>query len=190
MPQPPAIPRLNALALAELRTATARYHQDGNAARWETSLQKTLARAHQAAYLMGSAERLGVRPDSPLLNPRNLSRVERGEIQAIVQTQVDFLARFVDIAPDLSEAAIDARTDLYALAPKQTYWTGWAGEDLDCVPGSCPDCYSRCRCSLSREDDGIHWECAEDDRSCDGCVERGNTWPLADQLVTSDESAE
>jgi hypothetical protein len=178
MPQPPAIPRLNALALSEIRAATARYHASGDAERWEQSVAKTLAKAHQAAYLLGAAERLGVPIDSPLLNARNLSKAERAELTGIVQTQVDYLARFVDTADDLSAAAIDARADLYALAPKQTYWTGWAGEDLPCTPGSCPDCLSNCRCALSREADGIHWLCAEDDRSCAGCVDRANTWPL------------
>lgn len=178
MPTPLAIPRLNALALSEIRATTQRYHRDGDAERWERGMQKTLAKAHQAAYLLGASERLGVKLDSPLLNPRNLSRVERGELTAIVQTQVDFLARFVDVADDLSEAAINARADLYALAPKQTYWTGWAGEALECTPGSCPDCLSNCRCGLERQDDGIHWICAEDDRSCAGCLDRANTWPL------------
>lgn len=182
MTQPPAIPRLNALALSEIRTATARYHQDGNAERWELSAAKTLAKAHQAAYLLGVAERLGVPLGSPLLNARNLSRVERDELKGIVQSQVEYLAHFVDVADDLSEAAINARADLYALAPKQTYWQGWAGEDLPCTPGSCPDCLSNCRCALAREADGIHWICAEDDRSCAGCLERANTWPLVTEV--------
>ena len=185
--QPPAIPRLNALALTKIRNATARYHQDGDTERWEQSVAKTLAKAHQAAYLLGVAERLGVPVGSSLLNARNLSRAERDELKGIVQTQVDFLARFVDVADDLSEAAISARADLYALAPKQTYWTGWAGEDLECTPGSCPDCLSNCRCSLERKEDGIHWICAEDDRSCGGCLERANTWPLADEADQSQQ---
>lgn len=182
MPTPPAIPRLNALALAEIRAVTARYHQDGDAEHWEQSVARTLAKAHQAAYLLGVAERLGVKVDSPLLNARNLSRAERDELKRIVQAQVDFLARFVDVVDDLSEVAINARADLYALAPKQSYWTGWAGEALECVPGSCPDCLSNCRCGLERQSDGIHWICAEDDRSCGGCLERANTWPLVTEL--------
>jgi hypothetical protein len=88
MPQPPAIPRLNALALAEIRAATARYHQDGDAERWEQAVAKTLAKAHQAAYLLGVAERLGVPLDSPLLNARNLSRAERAELTGIVQRRL------------------------------------------------------------------------------------------------------
>lgn len=179
MPTPPAIPRLNALALSEIRATTQRYHRDGDAERWERGMQKTLARAHQAAYLLGAAERLGVTPDSPLLNPRNLSRVERGELTAIVQTQVDFLSRFVDVADDLSEAAINARADLYALAPKGTYWTGWAGEDIGCVPGGCEECYGRCRCTLRRESDGIYWDCLDDPASCGACSERGAMQPYA-----------
>lgn len=179
MPQPPAIPRLNALTLAEIRAATARYHQDGDAARWELSVARTLAKAHQAAYLLGLAERLGVPLDSKLLNARNLSRVERDELKVIVQKQIDYLARFVDVADDLSEAAINARADLYALAPKQTYWTGWAGEDLECVPGSCPECYSNCRCSLRREDDGIYWDATNDRNTCQSCADRGAMQPYA-----------
>lgn len=179
MPTPPAIPRLNALTLDAIRTATQRYHQDGDAARWERDVAKTLAKAHQAAFLLGISERLGVPLDSPLLNARNLSKVERAQLTAIVQTQVNFLGRFVDVAPDLSEQAIDARSDMYALAPKQTYWTGWAGEDLECYPGGCEECYGKCRCNLRREGGDIYWDCLDDAASCGSCAERGAMQPYS-----------
>jgi len=184
MPTPPAIPRLSALALTEIRAATARYHSDGDAARWELSVARTLAKSHQAAYIAGVAERdFGGKARavlSRIVGKWALSRDDRAALANIVQTQIDYLARFVDVADDLSAAAINARADLYALTPKQSYWTGWAGEELECVPGSCEQCFGNCRCSLDRQDDGIHWICAEDDRSCPGCVERATTWPLAD----------
>lgn len=179
MTNPPAIPRLSALTLTEIRAATQRYHQDNDAARWELSVARTLAKAHQAAYLLGVAERLGIPVGGALLNARNLSKAERAELKAIVQAQVDFLSRFVDVADTLSEAAINARADLYALAPKQSYWTGWAGEDLECYPGGCGECFGSCRCSLRREDDGIYWDATNDARVCASCAERGAMQPYS-----------
>lgn len=173
------IPKLNALALAEIDRVTERYLKDQDVDRWERDAAKVIARAHQAGYLLGLSERLGVPVDSPLLNNRNLSRAEREELKLIVQTQLNFLSRFADVVGDLSDSQVLARAQLYALAPKQTYWTGWAGEPLDCVPGGCEECYGNCRCTLRRESNGIHWDCAEDDRSCTACVNRGNTWPIS-----------
>lgn len=176
--QPPEIARLNALALDEIREATDRYLQDGDDGRWESSLARTIAKSHQAAYLLGASDRLGVPLDSPLLNPRNLSRAEREQIKSIVQDQVGFLKRFIDVAGDLSDDQVLARSDLYALAPKQTYWTGWADRTLDCVPGGCEECFGNCRCYLTREADGTHWICVDDHHSCGSCRDRAATWPL------------
>ena len=191
MSGPPAIPKLSALALAEIRAATARLQQDGDLDRWESTIQKTLAKAHQAAYLLGAAERLGVPVDSPLLNARNLSRAERAELKDIVAEQIDYLRRFVDVAGDLSDAQIGARADMYALAPKQSYWRAWAGgEDLDCLPGQCEECYSNCRCSLDRQPDGIYWNCTDDAHSCASCRERGAQRPYVVLTPDVDEEIE
>lgn len=189
--QPQSVVRLNALALAEIEKATERYLVDNDPVRWERSVAQTLAKAHQAAYLVGASERLGVPVDSPLLNSRNLSRAEREELNQIVQTQIDFLTRFVDVADGLSPDQISNRASLYALAPKQTYWQGWAGEELECLPGGCEECFGNCRCTLSREPDGVHWLCADDDRSCSACSTRGATWPLdggSDSLSGADDN--
>ena len=179
MKQPASIPRLNALTLAEIQKWTAKYHANGDTEAWERSIQKTLAKAHQAAYMLGAAERLKVPINSPLLNARNLSRYERDQLKSIVSTQLDFLSRFVDVSGGLSPEAIDVRADLYALAPKQTYWTGWSGQELECVPGGCEECFGNCRCSLRRETNGIHWDCADDSHSCDSCRQRGSMSPYA-----------
>jgi hypothetical protein len=178
MPTPPAIPRLSALTLDAIRDATERYQNDGDTDRWERTVQQALARGHQAAYLLGIAERLGVDIDSGLITPRNMSRAERNELKGIVVEQIDYLERFIDVAGDLSDAQIQARADLYALGVKQTYWTGWAGEELECVPGGCEECYGNCRCALERQDDGVHWICSDDAHSCGACRERGATWPI------------
>jgi len=186
---PPAIPRLGALTLAEIRAATQRYHQDGDAARWELSVARTLAKAHQAAYLLGLAERLGVKLDSALLNTRNLSRAERAELKQIVQSQVDYLRRFVDVADTLSEAQINARADLYALAPKQSYWQArTTGADLPAMPGDgSTECLVNCGCAWEEQPDGWYWMRGKND-SCTTCVQREQEWAPY-QLVTSDESA-
>lgn len=191
MPNPPEIPKLAALTLDAIRSATATYLEDGNAARWEKTVASALSRGHQAAYILGAAERLGVSIESGLITPRNLSRAERDTIKASVSEQLDYLKRFIDVAGDLSDAQIQARADQYALATKQSYWRGWSGdEEISCTPGDCASCYSRCRCYLDRQEDGIHWICAEDDRSCPECVERANTWPFSDQTGMNGDSAE
>ena len=191
MSGPPAIPKLSALALAEIRAATTRLQETGDLDRWEITIQKTLGRAHQAAYLLGLAERLGVDLSSGLITPRNLSRAERAELKAIVAEQLDYLRRFVDVAGGLSDAQIGARADLYALAPKQSYWRAWAGgADLECLPGSCEECYSNCRCHLERQADGIYWNCTADAASCSSCRERGAQRPYVVLAPEVDEVIE
>jgi hypothetical protein len=180
MPQPQDIPRLGALTLDAIREATDRYLEDGNAARWEKAISQIVTRGHMAGYLLGASERLGVSLDSGLITARNLSRAERDDLKALISDQLDYLKRFIDIAGDLSEAQIRNRADQYALATKQSYWQGWAGDaELDCIPGSCPECYANCRCSLRHEADGIYWDCADDAHSCEACSQRGAMQPYA-----------
>jgi hypothetical protein len=141
-----------------------------DASGWD-AIKRVLTRTHTASYIVGVQERTGVMP-------QGLSRDERKDVKAILKAQFERLDAFAAEAESLSEAQVAARTDMYAGAVTASYWTGWAGEELECVPGSCPDCWSNCRCELTREDGGIGWSCAADDASCASCVERGNTWPL------------
>lgn len=103
------------------------------------------------------------------------------QVKKIVGGQVDALNKFTDQieAGEYEDRAdaLKARGALYAEGLKQAYWGGKVdGSGIPCVPGACEQCYSNCRCSLEIKDDGIYWQCAEDDRSCEGCLERGNAW--------------
>lgn len=104
-----------------------------------------------------------------------------GEVKGIVGKQIDHLNGFTDQieAGDYEdrEDALRARAAMYAGSLKGSYWSGRTeGYDLPCVPGACEECYGSCRCDLRIEDDGIYWDCLEDPKSCNSCVERGNTW--------------
>lgn len=103
------------------------------------------------------------------------------QVKAIVGQQVDALNAFTDQieAGDYEgrEDVLRGRAALYATGLKSSYWGGKTdGADLPCLPGGCEECYSNCRCVLDIKEDGIYWQCTEDDRSCSACVERGNTW--------------
>lgn len=103
------------------------------------------------------------------------------QVKKIVGGQVDALNVFTDEveAGDYADRsdALKARAALYAGGLKQAYWGGRAdGSGVPCLPGGCEECYSNCRCELRIEDAGIFWDCAEDDRSCAACVERGRSW--------------
>jgi hypothetical protein len=120
------------------------------------AMERAIAQGHTAAWLAGTAERLGVTPGSALLNPRNLSRAERAEIKARVAAQLRYLEGFRRAAPGMSEAAIRARAAMYAGAVRQTYMAArWGDWDIppDLMPGN-QTCMSNCRCDLSVRDHG------------------------------------
>ena len=102
-------------------------------------------------------------------------------VKRIVGPQVDALNTFTDEVErgeyEGREDALSARAALYAGGIKSAYWSGKVdGSDIPCVPGSCPECYSNCRCELEVKEDGIYWQCVEDRASCASCVQRGNEW--------------
>jgi len=115
MPNPPEVPKLAALTLEVTRTATARYLEDGDAARWEKDVSTALTRGHMAAYISGLAERdTGGKIRAFLswfVGDWALSKDDRQAIKTTVAEQLDYLKRFVDIAGDLSEDQIKARAD-------------------------------------------------------------------------------
>jgi hypothetical protein len=122
---------------------------------WERRMAQAITRGHTAAWIAGTAERLGVPPDSPLLSRSRLSRAERADITAIVNAQLAYLRGFVDAREGMSEAAIRARAQLYAGAARATYysarWGEWEIPDR-LMPGM-QTCLGNCKCRLSNVKD-------------------------------------
>ena len=123
---------------------------------WRRDMERAIARAHTAAWLAGTAERLGVPLDSPLLSQARLSRAERADIKALVEKQLDYLGGFAKDRAEMSEAAIMARAQLYAGAAKQTFlearWGDW-DVPLALMPGN-QTCLTQCLCKAHVRDNG------------------------------------
>lgn len=138
--------RLAALTLAAIE----RLPGTPGSAPWFAAFERTLARAHQAAFMTGIAERFGVAP-------RGLSRAERADVTRAVQAQLAYLAGFRQAAGTLSEAQILARAKLYAAAPvRQSYYAArWGAWDIpdELLPGN-QTCQANCKCEITIRDHG------------------------------------
>ncbi len=149
------------------------YLRGGSPATFERAMQQALARAHTAAYLRGLAERsAGGRVRewlARLVGDRALPATERAVLRAALAEQFGHLSRFVSQLDTQSDAQVAARVGMYAASAKSSYWRAWAGAEMECYPGSCPECYSRCRCALDRRDDGVYWTGPGDAHSCGAC---------------------
>src|SRR3972149_4647431 len=123
---------------------------------WRRDMERVIARAHTAAWLAGTAERLGGRLDSARLSERRLSQAERSEIRRIVEGQLDYLRGFVEARDGMSEAQIAARMQLYAGATRATlYGARWG--DWEIPPHLMPTnqtCKTNCKCEISVKDNG------------------------------------
>ncbi len=153
--------------------AVRRYLAGGTPAAFERAMQQALAQAHTAAYLRGVAERsAGGRVREwlgRLIGDRALSKDDRTTLRAALRDQFKYLGAFVEQMGGMSEAQVAARAALYAASAKATYWQAWAGVELECTPGGCPECYTRCRCALDRRSDGVYWTGPGDAHSCGAC---------------------
>lgn len=121
---------------------------------WARAMEQIIARAHTAAALAATADRIGVKVDSGLF--KGLSKAERAEIKAIVKAQLDYLKGFVAASPNLSEAQIAARAALYAAAVRQTFQqVRWGDWDIPpyLMPGN-QTCQVNCKCKISVKDNG------------------------------------
>lgn len=138
---------------------------------WQQGMAQDMLTYHIAAYLTGTGS----------TSADALDDAARKTLASVVGAQVDYLNAFAD-AIDAADVDPDqfarwrAQAALYAGSTKQSYWRGAAGVDLPCYPGGCEECYGNCRCSVEVRDDGVWWICSDDDRSCDACRERGQTW--------------
>jgi hypothetical protein len=135
--------------LADGRTTTRRFDRD---------FRRIITQAHTAALLASTAERLNMKPDALMRNPRRLSRAERNDITAAVRRQERYFDGFMrDIqAGKLSPKQIEARARLYAGAIKPFYealrWGEWDIPDR-LLPGN-QECLGNCKCSISVSDNG------------------------------------
>ena len=124
--------------------------------KWAAEMRQVITRGHMAAWMAGTAERLGVKPDSPLLSKARLSKAERAEIKKTVDKQLDYLKQFSQAKGEMSEAQITARADLYPGAVKTTYYEArWGDWDIpaDLLPGN-QQCITRCLCRGHVRDNG------------------------------------
>lgn len=118
---------------------------------WERRMEQAIARGHTAAWIAGTAERLGVRADSALISRSRLSRAERADIAALVKRQMDYLKGFAGAREGMSEAAIRARAQLYAGAVRASYYTArWGDWEIpDSLMPGMQTCLGNCKCRLS-----------------------------------------
>lgn len=148
MPDPLKLAALMASAISAL--------PNPGSASWQREMERIIARGHTAAWIAGQAERLGVRPDSPLLSQARLSRAERAEIKAAVAAQMRYFKGFQGDLAGMSEAQIKARALLYSGATRATlYAARWGDWEIPqgLMPGN-QDCKARCLCTLSVKDNG------------------------------------
>ena len=150
--------RLAALAAASIADATGALTRGGSVGTWEKAMQAALARAHAAAFVAATAQRLGISPDSPLISQSRLSRAERADIAAQVQAQLKYLRAFAAQvkAGGLSERAVLARAVSYAGSVKAPYYAArWGEWDIPArlLPGM-QQCMGNCLCSASVVDNG------------------------------------
>lgn len=152
-----------------VRDATRAYLKSRNASAYEKAMQQALAKGHTAAAIRGIADRTGVMPEG-------LSRAERSDIKAQLKSEFGFLKDFIAAAPDLSDAEIANRASLYPGAVRAMYYQAFTNNALPVYPGSCPQCFGRCRCSLDQRDGEWYWNATNDKATCDGCRQRGADW--------------
>lgn len=164
--------RLRELTLDAIRPALG-----GSPGAFRRTMAQAINRAHTAAYIAGTAERLKVSPKAV----KGLSRAERKELQATVAAQLKYLDGFVaDLrAGRLTPAQASARAALYAGAPQATYGQArYPGLPFYPGDGGTP-CKGNCRCSW-HEEDGAHYYRLGAAEHCGGCTSRaaGNPYRI------------
>lgn len=172
------------LKLAKLMSASIAALPDPGSPAWQREMERIIARGHTAAWIAGQAERLGVKPDSPLISQARLSRAERAEIRGVVDAQLRYFKGFQADIAGMSEAQIKARALLYVGATQETYSkTRWADLPLPFHPTEGSECITRCRCSWEvqkLEGDGnydAYWKMGAVEVHCTTCPTRASGSP-------------
>lgn len=153
------------------------------AAQWERAMIRSLSDAHTAAFVAGTAQRLGVSAGSQLVRARALSAAERAEIHAAVAEQRRYLARFAQAVAEggLTDAQIRARATSYAdsIRATESRAATW-GADLPFYPADGgTECLTHCRCRWQRRGALWYWVLDAAAEHCDGCRVRADANPYA-----------
>lgn len=152
--------------LTLIRPATDALAAGGSIGPWRKAMEVAIRRSQTAAYIAATAERLGVAPGLV----KRLSRAERLELDARVNTQLKYLDGFAaDLkAGKLTMAQAAARADLYAGATRGGFYAArYPG--LNQVPGDGgTPCKTNCKCILEDRGGLIHWRLSPAEH-CDGC---------------------
>lgn len=168
MPNPPD-------KLADLtRAAIAALPGDPGSAAWQKAFEKVIAKAHTAAYYAGLAEKsAGGKARAWLakfVGNAALSKEQRAELKGTIKAQLDYMKAFAAEAGEMSEAAVANRAGMYAGSVRGTYY-GARHPGLSQYPGDGnTKCLSNCKCFLTEQDDGIHWELSAVE-NCQDCID-------------------
>lgn len=172
---PADLGKLELLSRTAIRASLSRLP---NAVAWEKAMERALTQGHTTAYLAGLADRLNVPINSALLNASRLSRAERISITLRVQEQLTFLRGFVKVLPELSNAQIAARANLYSGAVRASYYAA-RFPSIGIYPGDGgTPCKGNCACTLEARDSGVWWILGAADH-CAGCRARAAGSPYA-----------
>jgi hypothetical protein len=152
---------------------------------WDAAMRQAITRGHLAVWMAGTAERLGVPLNSPLLSRARLSRAERAEIKAVGEKQLDYLKGFQEARLDMSEQAIAARSSMYPGALKATYYGARWGEweiPEGLMPGM-QQCLTRCLCKIhvvegDGEDGTLVREMGGTEHHCEECPDLAGEHPI------------
>lgn len=173
------------LKLAALMSQAISSVPNVGSAAWQRDVEQIIVRGHMAAWMAGTAERLGVPVDSPLLSRARLSRAERKEVQGVVDAQLTYFRRFQSGMKGMSEAQIAARAQLYAGATRGTYSTQrWGDWVLPFQPTEGSECMANCRCHWEVKDNGdgtgsAVWRMGAAERHCTTCPSRASGSPYS-----------
>lgn len=145
---------LRAQPLSLIGPATQALADGGSIGAWRRAMEQAIRRSQTAAYIAATAERLGTTPALV----KGLSKVERKELDARINVQLNYLDGFVaDLkAGKLTMAQAQARAAMYAAATAQGYyaarWSDWIIPEY-LMPGN-QQCMTNCKCRISVNAEG------------------------------------
>jgi hypothetical protein len=158
---------LRAQPMTLIGPATQTLADGGSIGAWRREMEVAIRRSQTAAYIAGSAERLGVSPKVI----KGLSRIERKELDKLIAVQMKYLDGFTaDLkAGKLTMPQAAARAALYSGATRGTFYaTRYPA--LNNVPGDGgTECLGNCKCYLEGDGDKVYWRLSAAEH-CAGCV--------------------
>lgn len=185
--------RLIGLNLASIQASTRDLIASGNLDRWQREMRDHLLRAHTAAFIAATAERLNIPANSPLISRARLSRAEKQDIQRAVNRQLEYLSGFAGAirSGEMTPAGILARANLYGPSVRPFYyqqrWGDWEIPD-SLLPGL-QACLGNCRCFLlDVRDNGdgtgvLTRVMGATEQHCKECPPLAGDWPVRRRKV-------